>query len=291
MTGSPSARTSVTAAVVGIVAAQAVATVLSVVGLGAFRRFPAAAPERLGGDGRGILGSSSPRVSRRASSRCGALARPCSASSPSRSGRLLPHRAGAATGSCVAERARAADHAHRADAGLGRGVTASCSLASGGTRRGRDADGSSCRPPTSSCPARWALYGQDYEGASDAARLVLLAAALQLVFGWSKSFPVSIGRGLRVLAHGVESAVMIPLVVVLGHEWGARGGRGGVLAVRGRFLPHLGRASRTDQATAPARREGLHRDGHLATGRRRPRGVMRRSCRRTCSSGPPRRRW
>jgi O-antigen/teichoic acid export membrane protein len=75
------------------------------------------------------------------------------------------------------------------------------------------------------------LYGQDYEGASDAARLVLLAAALQFVFGWSKSLPVSIGRpGLRVMAHGVESAVMIPLVVVLGREWGATGAAGAVLA-------------------------------------------------------------
>ena len=75
------------------------------------------------------------------------------------------------------------------------------------------------------------LYGQQYEGASDAARLVLLAAALQFVFGWSKSLPVSIGRpGLRVMAHGVESAVMIPLVVILGQEWGATGAAGGVLA-------------------------------------------------------------
>jgi O-antigen/teichoic acid export membrane protein len=75
------------------------------------------------------------------------------------------------------------------------------------------------------------LYGEDYEGASNAARLVLLAAALQFVFGWSKSLPVSIGRpGLRVLAHGVESVVMIPLVVVLGREWGATGAAGAVLA-------------------------------------------------------------
>ena len=75
------------------------------------------------------------------------------------------------------------------------------------------------------------LYGDDYEGASDAARLVLLAGALHFVFGWSKSLPVSIGRpGLRVLAHGVESLVMIPLVVVLGREWGAEGAAGGVLA-------------------------------------------------------------
>ena len=75
------------------------------------------------------------------------------------------------------------------------------------------------------------LYGSDYSGASDAARLVLLAAGLQFVFGWSKSLPVSIGRpSLRVVAHGIESVVMIPLVLVLGAEWGATGAGGAVLA-------------------------------------------------------------
>ncbi len=75
------------------------------------------------------------------------------------------------------------------------------------------------------------LYGEDYAGASNAARLVLLAAGLQFVVGWSKSLPVSIGRpGLRVIAHGIESVVMIPLVVWLGYEWGATGAGGAVLA-------------------------------------------------------------
>ena len=47
-------------------------------------------------------------------------------------------------------------------------------------------------------------YGADYrEHATTAARLVLIAAALQFVWGWTKSFPVSIGRpGLRIVAHG-----------------------------------------------------------------------------------------
>jgi O-antigen/teichoic acid export membrane protein len=65
----------------------------------------------------------------------------------------------------------------------------------------------------------------------DAARLILIAGALQVIWGWSKSFPVSIGRpGLRVLAHGVESIVLIPLVVVFGIAWGATGAAGAVLA-------------------------------------------------------------
>jgi O-antigen/teichoic acid export membrane protein len=80
------------------------------------------------------------------------------------------------------------------------------------------------------------LYGEDYKDASDAARLVLLAGALHFVFGWSKSLPVSIGRpGLRVVAHGIESVVMIPLVVVLGREWGATGAAGAVLAATAVF--------------------------------------------------------
>jgi len=80
------------------------------------------------------------------------------------------------------------------------------------------------------------LYGRSYGPASEAARLVLLAAALQFVVGWSKSFPVSIGRpGLRVLAHGVESLVMIPLVVLLGGFFGATGAAGAVLASTGVF--------------------------------------------------------
>lgn len=75
------------------------------------------------------------------------------------------------------------------------------------------------------------FYGQDYVGASHAARLMLLSAAFLVVSGWSKSFPVSIGRpGLRILAHGVETAVLIPLVLVLGARWDATGAAGAVLA-------------------------------------------------------------
>ena len=75
------------------------------------------------------------------------------------------------------------------------------------------------------------FYGQDYVGASNAARLMLLSAAALVVSGWSKSFPVSIGRpGLRILAHGIETAVLIPLVLVLGSHWDATGAAGAVLA-------------------------------------------------------------
>jgi O-antigen/teichoic acid export membrane protein len=75
------------------------------------------------------------------------------------------------------------------------------------------------------------VYGAKYAGASDAGRLILLAGAVLLLTGWSKSFPVSIGRpGLRILAHGIETAVLIPLVLVLGGVWDATGAAGAVLA-------------------------------------------------------------
>jgi O-antigen/teichoic acid export membrane protein len=71
----------------------------------------------------------------------------------------------------------------------------------------------------------------DAASAAGAARLILIAGALQGIWGWSKSFPVSIGRpGLRVLAHGVESIVLIPLVIVFGLAWGVTGAGGAVLA-------------------------------------------------------------
>ena len=74
------------------------------------------------------------------------------------------------------------------------------------------------------------FFGDEYEGAVEAARIVLVAAALQLVLGWTKSFPVSIGRpGLRVVAHGVEAIVLLPLTVVLGAEWGVNGAAVAVL--------------------------------------------------------------
>jgi O-antigen/teichoic acid export membrane protein len=74
------------------------------------------------------------------------------------------------------------------------------------------------------------IFGSQYDGAVDAARLILIAGALQFVMGWTKSFPVSIGRpGLRVLAHGIESIVLIPLVLAFGSLWQATGAGAAVL--------------------------------------------------------------
>ena len=68
------------------------------------------------------------------------------------------------------------------------------------------------------------VFGARYLPATDAARIILVAAAIQLMVGWSKSFPVSIGRpGLRLVTTGIETAVLLPLVLVLGLHWGATG--------------------------------------------------------------------
>ncbi len=74
-------------------------------------------------------------------------------------------------------------------------------------------------------------YGTDFRlHATAAARLVLVSAALRLIWGWTKSFPVSIGRpGLRVIAQGIEIAVFVPLVLVFASRWGATGAAGAML--------------------------------------------------------------
>ena len=62
------------------------------------------------------------------------------------------------------------------------------------------------------------------------ARYDLLDEQVQFLVGWSKSFPVTIGRPqLRIWTHGVESLVVIPLTVILGLAWGAAGAAVAVL--------------------------------------------------------------
>jgi O-antigen/teichoic acid export membrane protein len=74
------------------------------------------------------------------------------------------------------------------------------------------------------------VFGAQYLGAVDAARIVLVAAAIQFALGWSKSLPVTIGRPrLRIVTHGLEALVVVPLVALLGAEWGATGAAVAVL--------------------------------------------------------------
>src|SRR6476646_4896324 len=75
------------------------------------------------------------------------------------------------------------------------------------------------------------LFSAKNVGAVDATRIVVVAGGLRMVYGWTKSFPVSIGRpALRIWTHGVELLVLIPLVAILGREWGATGAATAVLA-------------------------------------------------------------
>jgi O-antigen/teichoic acid export membrane protein len=74
------------------------------------------------------------------------------------------------------------------------------------------------------------VFTDKYAPATDAARLMLLAGAVGLVFAWSKSLPVSVGKPeLRIVTHGVETAVLLPLVLVLGSIWDATGAAAAVL--------------------------------------------------------------
>ena len=57
-----------------------------------------------------------------------------------------------------------------------------------------------------------------------------MVAALRLIWGWTKSFPVSIGRpGLRVVVQSIEIAVFIPLLLVFADRWGATGAAAAML--------------------------------------------------------------
>ncbi len=80
------------------------------------------------------------------------------------------------------------------------------------------------------------LLGTPYEPATTAARLMAAAAAIQLVFGWTKTLPVTIGRpGLRTIAHAIETAVLLPTIVVFGNDWGVTGAAAAVLLSSGVF--------------------------------------------------------
>jgi O-antigen/teichoic acid export membrane protein len=77
---------------------------------------------------------------------------------------------------------------------------------------------------------RW-LNGPEYVAASNAGRLFVLTAAVQLVVGWTKSFPVTIGRPeLRVRTHALETAVALPAIAIFGEIWGATGAALAILA-------------------------------------------------------------
>jgi O-antigen/teichoic acid export membrane protein len=74
------------------------------------------------------------------------------------------------------------------------------------------------------------VYGSQYGAAGSAARVFLLVAAVQFVVGWTKSFPVAVGRpSLRTWTHGAEALAILPLVPLLGAFYGATGAAVAVL--------------------------------------------------------------
>jgi O-antigen/teichoic acid export membrane protein len=94
-------------------------------------------------------------------------------------------------------------------------------------------------------------------GAVDAARIIVVAGAVQFVVGWSKSFAVTVGRPkLRIWTHGIETLVLLPLAIVLGWVWGASGAATAVLASSVVFAAIwfvlLGRIRREPPPAAPA---------------------------------------
>jgi O-antigen/teichoic acid export membrane protein len=75
------------------------------------------------------------------------------------------------------------------------------------------------------------VYSARYAQAGNAARVFLGVAVVQMLVGWTKSFPVAVGRPhLRITTHGVESLVILPLVIPLGLAFGATGAAFAVFA-------------------------------------------------------------
>jgi O-antigen/teichoic acid export membrane protein len=75
------------------------------------------------------------------------------------------------------------------------------------------------------------FYKAKYVSAANTFRVMLLVACVQLVFGWTKTYPVSIGRpGLRTAGQVFEIAVLVPALLVLGDLYGGTGAAVGILA-------------------------------------------------------------
>jgi O-antigen/teichoic acid export membrane protein len=100
------------------------------------------------------------------------------------------------------------------------------------------------------------VFGNKFAPAGDPARILLIAGAIQLIFAWTKSFPLSIGRpGLRIVTHGFEALVFLPFVVALGIVWDANGAAAAVLISTCAFamlwLVLLGRIARSSRLVVP----------------------------------------
>jgi O-antigen/teichoic acid export membrane protein len=229
------AQIGVTAAVAGVVAAQAITTIsILVIGMSSLRTFPAADPEPIGEDRGPIIRFvvSSAAYTGLISLRLWVaplalgIVRNAAEVGLFRAAQM-PQSGLAALSSplrmiLLSEQTRDWEHGRPevVIAGIRRYVKGSALIAA-----------LALFPVLASIP--WLVrhvLGADYLPAVPAARLILVAAGIQLVFSWTKTFPVTIGRpGLRLWAHGVETAVMLPLIVVLGDRWGVTGAGAAVL--------------------------------------------------------------
>jgi O-antigen/teichoic acid export membrane protein len=221
---------------VWIVAAQAVATAsVSYVAWLAYRRYPQRAPERLGDDrpairsfaiqstiasGLASVRTSLPTVLVGVVAKSTQVAYFRAAQAPQTAFLSL---SGPARLVLLAEQTRDVERGRpdRAHALLRRYIVAATAIAAVAT------------------PPLWifmptlvrVVYHAKYVPAANAFRVMLLAAVIQFVFGWTKTFPVSIGRpGMRTIGQALEIAVLVPAVLVLGGLYGATGAAGGILA-------------------------------------------------------------
>jgi O-antigen/teichoic acid export membrane protein len=230
------ARHGVAETFLALATAQALATaVTGVAGLRAFRRFPAVPPTALGADRRGVVA-----FVLRSSAATGILSLRAAlaplllgiVAGPTQVGLFrvaLAPQSGFATLSSPARLILLTEQTRDWERGL-RPVVVRGVL--------RYSAGAAVLVAVALAPLLWLMpelirlvFGAEFLGATNAARIILVAASLQLVYGWTKSLPVSIGRpGLRIATHGVESLVMLPLVAVLGAYWGVTGAAAGVLA-------------------------------------------------------------
>ncbi len=228
------ARYGVTQAVIGIVVAQVITTVSILgVGLASLRRFPSARPAPLGADGGPIM-----RFVAQSAAYTGLISvrtwiAPLTLGivrSPHQVGLFraaqMPQTGLAALSSplrmiLLTEQTRDWEHGRPevVIAGIRRYVKGSAVVAA-----------VALVPVLLLIPWFMRLVLPQYTAAVPAARLIVVAAAIQLVFSWTKTFPVTIGRpGLRLIAHGVETAVMLPLIIVFGKVWGATGAGAAIL--------------------------------------------------------------
>jgi O-antigen/teichoic acid export membrane protein len=225
-----------TACIVALVCAQLVATsAVCAVGLAAFRRFPAAPAEPLAEQRREIVS-----FVLQSSAATGVMAL---------RGGLTPLLLGVATTPVQVGYYRVAQTPQTAFAALS--APARMILLTEQTRdweRGRERDvvrgigryslGAAAMMAVATPVLVWLMptlirwiYGAKYLGATDASRVLVFAAAVLFVVGWTKSFPVTIGKPhLRIVTHGIETIVLLPLVVVLGAMYGATGAAIAVLA-------------------------------------------------------------